>query len=237
MNITAYNNTLNERIQNSPIWLPTSISSVLMQLLLLNENPSISFTKSDQNSINSYMYKQVKLYNKTLSRIVLEDKDDHVFITPKVFPLYSLEWFYSTYEFMIQYEYELDWIYAKMFYKLRRIMQKRYNQEITNGLYQFGEYFKETKIYDWNKVLFTMLLDLVEYNFTEDVLVTKLNSNYILDVIFSASRIPWSINDNALFNIPPEYKLVKNNKTKASILLLNMLDNIATKTISAKIQS
>ena len=234
MNIHKYNIILEEHLFEEPAWMPSSISALLIQLLLLEEFPRTTFNKIDYTSINSYMYKKVKLYNNNLARVVLSSNDQHVFITPRMFPLYSLEWCYATYEFMNQYKYELGWLYTKMYYKLNRVMMKRYNVEIVNRMYEINNNMEEYKLYNWNKILYTMLLDIVEYNFTNEQIREKINSTYVTEVIFSASRIPWSINDKALFTIPTEYNKIKDKHTKTSILLLHMLDNIATKTNNAK---
>lgn len=146
-----------EATREEPSFLPFGVGECIVNIILKGPNQIPRGEKTVQSTVNNYMCKIGRRYNKKLAILVPTQKDNFIYDSSRLFPIPTYEWILSCLELYAQHHVGLGWLGKKIYHKSCRVLEYRYGKEYKDEIVSILEKSKEDGAMNWNNTLYEFI--------------------------------------------------------------------------------
>ncbi len=215
-----------------PGFIPFGVTECLVNILASGDDSVPRSEKATQSTINNYMCKLGKRYNKKLAILVPTGRDNFIYDSSRLFPVSTYEWILANMEFYCQHYIGLFWLGDKIFHKASRILRQRYGKDYEKEVVSIVKQSKEDTKLNWNVTLYEMIETFIEGIRDRDTNIEKVRfSKEFTHLLLSTFYFTWGAKEvtdmaSTLKFYSEKYSL----QTSAAIIYLTLSSYIGPRT-------
>ena len=146
-----------EAASEEPTFLPFGVGECIVNIIIRGPNQIPRGEKAVQSTVNNYMCKVGKRYNKKLAILIPTQKDNFIYDTSRLFPISTYEWLLSSLELYSQHHIGLSWLGKKIYHKSCRVLEERYGKDYKEEIVNIIKDSKEYGAMNWNNTLYEFI--------------------------------------------------------------------------------
>lgn len=228
-------NKFKEAALEEPTFMPFGVGECIINIISRGPNQIPRGEKAIQSTVNNYMCKVGKRYNKKLAILVPTQKDNFIYDSSRLFPISTYEWILSSLELYAQHYIGLSWLGKKIYYKSCRILEERYGQEYKNEIVDIIKVAKKESKMNWNVTLYEFIETYVTGMKDRETKIERIKfSKEFTHILLSTFYFTWGAKEiTDMTTMLSDFAEKFNVQTASSVIYLSLVSFIGPRSDGA----